>query len=126
MCKLIVESVEPYSPGDECASVILRSEQGVIEVFCHPCNLKVGDRVENRLSVLEANVYAAYLNDWPEAEKAERSIERLEKTGPYSYKGCGRTLDQQHGIIEVLGFCIDVGEVLFDGPVEFELSRVDI
>jgi hypothetical protein len=126
MSTLIVESVEPYSPGDESASVVLRSEHGVIEVFCHPCNLKVGERVENRLSVLDANVYAAYLTDWSEAEKAERSVERLEKTGPYSYKGCGLTLDQQRGLIEVLGFCIDVGEVPFDGPVEFKFSRVDI
>lgn len=126
MNELIVESVEPYSPGDESASVVLRSERGVMEVFCYPCNLKVGERVENRLSALDANVHAAYLIDWSEREKSERSVERIEKIGPYSYKGCGRTLDQKNGLIEVLGFCIDVGEVPFDGPVEFEFSRVDI
>ncbi|MFZ3185955.1 MAG: hypothetical protein WA173_17650 [Pseudomonas sp.] len=126
MNTLIVEKVEPYSPGDESASVLLRSERGLIEVFCYPCDLKVGDFVENRLSVLDADVRAAYLVDWPDEEKVERSIERLEKVGPYAYKGCARTLDQQKGLIEVLGFCIDVGEVLFDGPVEFEFSRVDI
>lgn len=126
MNKLIVESVEPYSPADESASVVLRSERGIIEVFCHSCNLRAGEKVENLLSVLDADVYAAYLTDWSEAEKAERSVERLEKVGPYAYKGCGRTLDQERGLIEVMGFCIDVGEVPFDGPVEFEFSRVDI
>ena len=126
MKELVIEKVEPYSLGDESASVVLRSERGVIEVFCHLCNLKVGDKVENRLSVLDVDVRAAYLTDWSEDEKAERSVERLEKVGPYAYTGCGRTLDQQSGLIEVMGFCIDVGYVPFDGPVEFAFSRVDI
>lgn len=126
MKTLLVEKVEPYSPGDECASVTLRSEQGVIEVFCWPCDLKAGDIIENRLSALVEELQAAYCIDWPEDKKAECSRERLEKIGHYAYKGCATALDVEQGLISVLGFCIDVGEVPFDEALEFEFSRVSL
>ena len=125
MSTLLVERIEPYAPGDESASVTLRSSSGEIEVFCHPCNLKVGQQIANRLSAIDAEVIAAYLSDWPEEEKANRSKEWLEKIGPYSYRGCAHVVSQKEGLIEVLGFQIEVGEVLCDGAVEFKFMRVD-
>lgn len=126
MNKIIVERVEPYSPGDECTSVTLRSPFGEIVAFCHPCTLKNGELIENHLSALDGDARAAYLPDWPEELKKEKSKERLEKTGPYSYRGCGRVLDRASGLIEVLGFRIELGEITCEGIVEFECMRVDI
>lgn len=126
MSTLLVERVEPYAPGDESASVTLRSAGGEVVAFCYPCSLAAGDRVENYLSVLDAKVQAAYLSDWPESEKQERSKEWLLKVGPYAYKGCGAVLDQVHGLVEVLGFKIDLGSVPCEGHVEFEIARLDL
>jgi len=126
MNTLVVERTEPYAPDDESASVTLRSACGEIVAFCYPCDLKVGDHIENHLSALDAKVQAAYLTDWTEEEKQERSKERLEKVGPYAYRGCGRVLDQASGLIEVLGFHIELGAVPYSGAVEFEFIRVDI
>ena len=126
MGTLLVERVEPYSPGDECASVTLKSERGEIVVFCHPCEVKAGDRVVNHLSALDAEAQAASLSDWPEDMQEERAQHRLEKVGPYAYRGCGRVLDQRSGLIEVLGFHIELGNVPCDGAVEFECMRIDL
>jgi hypothetical protein len=63
MNKLTVISVD--APDDEAVSVTLRSEKGEVVAFCHPCSLKAGDVIENRLSVLEAEVFPAYGYDWP-------------------------------------------------------------
>lgn len=126
MNKIVVERVEPYSPGDESASVTLRSPFGEIVVFCHPCTLKNGELIENHLSALDGDARAAYLSDWPEELKSEKSKQRLEKTGPYSYRGCGRVLDRASGLIEVLGFRIELGDIPCEGMVEFECKRVDI
>jgi len=52
--------------------------------------------------------------------------ERIEKIGPYAYRGVGHVVDQSAGIIEVLGFRINVGEVPCEGAVEFNFTRVDI
>lgn len=126
MDSLVVERVDPYTSGDESASVALRSERGSIDVFCSPCNLTVGDRITNHLTALDADARAAYLSDWSEEEKAERSAERLEKIGPYAYRGCGVVVDRSCGLISVLGFRIELGDVPCDGPVEFECLRVDL
>lgn len=126
MNTLLVERVEPYAPGDESASVTLRSVYAEIVVFCWSCALQAGDHVANRLSAVGADARAAYLSDWPENEKKERSQQRLEKIGPYAYRGCGRVLDRDSGLIEVLGFQIELDDVPCEGAVEFECMRVDI
>lgn len=126
MNTLLVERVEPYSPGDESASVTLRSTGGEVVAFCYPCNLKAGERIKNHLSALDAVVRAAYLSDWPESEKQERSKERLARVGPYAYQGCGVVLDPVRGLVEVLGFQIELGETPCEGHVEFEIMRIDV
>lgn len=112
-------------PDGEAASVTLQSEQGQVVVFCHPCDLSVGDIIENRLSVLDAEVRSAYLTDWPNGDKETHSLQRLERIGHYSYRGVGHVLDQSHGLVEVKGFVIEM-DVLYEGPVEFEISRLDL
>jgi hypothetical protein len=126
MNSLVVERVQPYAPDAESASVTLRSDRGTLEVFCYSCALKEGERVPNLLVALDAQVRTAYLSDWPEYQKAAQSVERLEKTGPYSYRGRGRVVDQPQGVVEVLGFRLDVGRVPCDGYVEFECLRIDV
>jgi len=123
MNKLIVVLVDP--PDEEAASVTLRSATGELVAFCHPCNLNVGDVIENRLCVLEADVLASYLSDWPEEEKEALSTEWIERVGHYGYRGRGRVIDQDEGIVEVQGFQIEMG-ALSDGHVDFDISRLDI
>ena len=123
MNKLTVVLVDP--PDDEAASVTLRSEQGELTAFCHPCDLKAGDVIGNRLAVLEADVLATWLSDWPEDEKAALSTEWIERTGHYSYKGRGRVIDQVEGLVEVLGFIIRM-DAPCEGYVDFDIRRFDI
>ena len=124
MNQLTIKKIDFY--GGETASVTLESENSSIEVFCHPCEYSVGEKVDNLLRVLDADVKAAYLSDWS-AEIIERaSKERIEKTGPYSYVGCGKVVDESKGVIEVQGFNIVVGEVPCQGIVEFEIDRLDL
>lgn len=123
MNKLTVVLVDP--PDDEAASVTLRSEQGELTAFCHPCDLKAGDVIGNRLAVLEADVLATFLSDWPEDEKAALSTEWIERTGHYSYKGRGRVIDQVEGLVEVLGFIIRM-DAPCEGYVDFDIRRFDI
>lgn len=123
MNKLTVVSVEP--PDEEAASVTLRSAQGELVAFCHPCGVKPGDVIDNRLSVLEADVLATYFDDWPEDEKNALSTEWLERTGHYAYRGRARVIDQQEGLVEVQGFVIEM-DVLCDGHVDFNISRLDL
>ena len=123
---IVVSSVSPYSEGGECAEVTLRSERGEVVVFCFPCNLKVGDVIPNRLSILDGETHAAYLSDWPDEMKEELSSERIERIGNYAYRGCGRVIDQSEGLVEVLGFVIDFGSVPCDGTVEFEIERLNV
>ncbi|MCB4364330.1 hypothetical protein KIH07_11335 [Hydrogenophaga taeniospiralis] len=126
MSTVLVKAVKPYAPGDESATVTLSSACGEIVVFCYPCHLKAGDQVENQLSALDATVQAAYLSDWPEHVKEEKSRPRLERVGQYSYRGRGRVIDQAEGVVEVFGFHIHLGEVPCDGNVDFECTRIDI
>jgi hypothetical protein len=123
MKQLTVILVDP--PDDEAASITLRSDQGEVVAFCHPCSLKVGDVIENRLSVLDADVRGAYFADWPEDEKEALSVEHLDRTGHYSYRGRGRVIDTAEGLVEARGFVIEFGGI-FEGHVEFEISRLDI
>lgn len=51
MDKLSVVSVEP--PNSEDASVTLGSEKAELVAFCWPCELEVGDLVDNQLTVLD-------------------------------------------------------------------------
>jgi hypothetical protein len=126
MEKLSVIAIEPYSPGDESASVKLSSGKGEVVAFCWPCSLGVGDVVDNRLSTLDGNARAAYLSDWPSDEIEALSSERLERTGNYSYKGRGRVLDVSEGLIEVNGFVIALNGVMDVGYVDFEILRLDV
>tara|TARA_R110002072_G_scaffold252793_1_gene411588 strand:- start:52 stop:429 length:378 start_codon:yes stop_codon:yes gene_type:complete len=124
MNELTVNKVLFY--GDETASVTLESDSSSVDVFCHRCEYKEGDKVNNLLQVLDAEVKAAYLGDWPVEIIKEKSQERLEKTGPYSYKGCGKVVDPENGIIEVKGFLIETNEILHCSAVEFEINRLDL
>jgi hypothetical protein len=123
MNKLTVILVDP--PEDEAASVTLRSDKGEVTAFCHPCDLKAGNVIDNRLAVLDAEVLAAYLSDWPEDEKEALSTEWIERTGHYSYRGRGRVNDQKEGLIEVQGFIIEM-EAPCEGYVDFEIRRLDM
>lgn len=123
MDMLTVILVDP--PGDEDASVTLRSEKCELVAFCWPCDLRIGDVIENRLSVLEAHVLATYFSDWPEDRKEALSTEWIERTGHYAYRGRGRVIDQIEGLVEVQGFIIEM-DVLSDGHVDFEISRLDV
>lgn len=99
-------------------------------VFSFGRLLHLGDPVREPLSALDCDVRAAYLEDWPEDVKSELGRDRIEATSwPYGYRGCGRVVDQDNGIIEVLGFFIDVGELDFvwpGAPVEFDCIRLDL
>lgn len=121
-----VIKVEPYTADCDCAAVTLRSPQGDICVFSYPCDARVGSRVHAPLSSLDAQVQAAFLDDWPQAQKNACAVARLEQTGPYAYRGCGHVVDRAQGLISVLGFVIDVGEVPCDGAVTFECQRIDL
>ena len=126
MNDLLVTDVRPFSPGDDSAEVTLSSGQAEVVVFCHPCSCSVGDRVPNRLSVLDSEVRAPFLLDWPEEEKLRLSQERLEKVGTWDYVGCGRCLDGNEGLVSVKGFVIEMGQMAWDGPVEFEIKRLTL
>ena len=126
MKRLIVSAVEPYSFGDECASVTLCSGQAEIVVFSHPCDLKIGETVENRLSILDGKVRSAYLSDWSDEAKKALSVQKLERIDHYAYRGTGQVINEAEGLVEVLGFIIDFGSVPCDGAVEFEVARLDV
>jgi len=126
MDTVVVAAVQPYTPGDESASVTLRSKKGEVVAFCFPCDLKVGDTVPNRLSVLDGEVRAAYLSDWPTETKEVLSSEMLERIGEYAYRGRGRVIDRTEGLVEILGFIVDFGDIPCDGTVEFEITRLDL
>ena len=126
MNSLTVIRVEPFSEGSESASVTLRSAHGEKTVFSYPCEVKVGDLIPNKLYGILSEAQAAYLSDWSDEEKLLRSEHRLEKTGPFGYRGCGHVIDQPSGTIEVFGFRVELGEVPCDGPIEFECERIDL
>lgn len=124
MNQLTVKKVMFY--GEETATVTLESEAASIDVFCHMCKYKEGDKIDNLLQVLDADVKAAYLTDWPEELIKEKSKERLEKTGSYSYIGCGKVIETESSIVEVQGFRIELDEIPTQDIVEFKISRLDL
>ncbi|RJF95690.1 hypothetical protein [Noviherbaspirillum saxi] len=126
MDTLKVIDVRPYTPGDECADVLLRSAKDEATAFCHLCNVKPGDIISNRLSTLDGDVRSAFLSDWPSEMKEAHSSEYLEKTGNYSYRGRGQVIDHAEGLVRVQGFVIDFGSVPCDGIVDFEITRLDL
>ena len=71
-----VIKVEPYTADCDCAAVTLRSPQGDICVFSYPCDVRVGSRVHAPLSSLDAQVQAAFLDDWPQAQKNACAVAR--------------------------------------------------
>lgn len=123
MDTLTVILVDP--PDHESASVTLRSEKGEVVAFCWPCDFKVGDVIENRLSVLDGDVVATYLSDWPDDEKESLSKEWIERIAHHAYRGRGRVVDQTKGLVEVQGFIIEM-DVLSDGYVDFNIVRLDV
>jgi hypothetical protein len=123
MDKLTVVSVDP--PDDEDAPVTLRTEEGEAVAFCWPCDLKVGDVIENRLSVLERDVLATYFSDWSDDEKETLSTEWIDRIGHDAYRGRGRVIDQAEGLVEVHGFIIEM-DVLSGGHVDFNIRRLDV
>jgi hypothetical protein len=123
---LTVIKVEPYSEGDECAAVTLRSDRGEMVVFSFPCAVNVGDQVANRLSAITTEAQAACFSDWPEDLKETLEQERLERIGTYAYRGCGHCEDSGDDLLAVLGFLIDIGGAPCAGPVDFEFERVDL
>lgn len=78
-----------------------------------------------KLSVLDADVRAAYLSDWPADQKEALSSEYLERISHYSYRRRGRVIDAERGLVEVQGFVIEMCAAN-EGHVEFEISRLDI
>ena len=102
----------------------LRSDQAEIVAFCWPCDLQIGDKIENRLAGLVEDVSSAYFQDWPEREKEALSTQWIERTGHYSYRGRGRVIDSEAGLIEVLGFTIHLGVPCY-GHADFAISRLD-
>lgn len=123
MDMLLVAALERF--GDS-AEVTLCSGRGEVLVSCHRCDLEVGQTVPNLLSVMVDEARSAYLHDWPERLKTERSAERLHHLGGFAYEGCGRLIDQQAGLIEVLGLVLDLGEVPCADFVAFACSRIDM
>lgn len=65
-------------------------------------------------------------SDWPESLKLERSIERLDRIEGFAYRGCGQVVDQATGLVEVLGFVLELDELPCTGFVEFECARLSI
>jgi len=124
MNQLIVKKVDYY--GDETATVTLESNITSIEVFCHLCNYQEGDKIENLLHPLDVDFKSAYLSDWPADLIEEKSQERLEKVGPFSYTGCGKVIDKENNIIEVKGFCIELNDTTYSDAIEFEIERLDL
>lgn len=126
MKPLLVLRVDRFTQGDESAEVTLRSDASELVAFSFPCDLEVGEEIPNRLNVLDGNTKSAYLDDWPDDLRNDKSVERIERTGPFSYRGVGRVIDQRAGLVQVLGFVLDFGEVPCQGHVEFECMRVDV
>jgi hypothetical protein len=126
MNTILVTSVQRYTLDDDCADVTLNSGKAEVVAFCFLCDLQVGDVVSNPLSAMDGEVRAAFLSDWPDDIKRELSSERLERINNCSYRGIGRVLDQAEGLVEVLGFIIDFGDVPCGGAVEFDIERLDV
>lgn len=133
MPTVFVTRVEPFCDGADDASIFLRSGETEIVAFHNGISsvLRVGDSLRRPLTPgADFTVEAAYLPDWPADLKKSLALEKLEKTSnPYGYRGVGRVIDSEDGIVSVLGFSIDFGDV-FGVPngdaVNFECERIDV
>lgn len=104
----------------------LTSDQGEVTAFCHPCSLVPGQRIPNRLKVLDVRLLQSpYCDDWPEDERARLGQDRLIRKGHYQYVGTGQVVDAERGLVLVAGFVIDFGDVPAVDHVEFDILRFD-
>lgn len=121
---LLVISVDP--PGEESASVTLSSGTAEIAAFCHPCCLDAGQRIPNRLTVLDTRLLQPpYCDDWPEDEREELGRDRLVRKRRHEYVGTGTVIDADDGLVAVCGFVIDFGSLPSVRHVEFDIVRLD-
>lgn len=119
-----VKSIDHH--GKDTASITLENNHTSIVVFCHLCEIEIGDEIKEYLEVLDVNYESAYLDDWPQELKDEKSKMWIKKIGPYSYKGCGKAIDHKKGIIEVLGFKINFDDEIYSDWIEFKINRLDL
>ena len=52
-------------------------------------------------------------------------MEVLERIGHYAYRGRGRVIDADEGLVEAQGFVIEMS-AMNEGHVDFEITRLDI
>ena len=128
MRELLVAEVERIDPTSEDAFVTLNSESGQVVAFSFPCGYDVGNYVGNLLHAdFVVELQSPYFKDWPAVERELASRERLDRTGAYSYSGCGRVIDHNNGLVQACGFVIDFGEVPSGTEfVEFEVTRFSL
>ncbi|VWC41879.1 hypothetical protein BLA13014_06953 [Burkholderia aenigmatica] len=127
MEQVVVMHVAPYSTDSECAAVTLRCGEHAITVFSFGGDARVDDIVRTPVSAVDCEVRAACLDDWPDDARRAASRQWIGKTGnPYGYRGCGWVIDREQGLIDVVGFTLDMGELPCDGAVEFECLRLDL
>ncbi|KWC79590.1 hypothetical protein WL58_01480 [Burkholderia cepacia] len=127
MKQIVVTRVAAYSVDSECAEVTLSCGEHEITVFSFGGTARVNDIVRTPVSAVDCDVRAACLDDWPDDAKRAASRQWIGKTAnPYGYRGCGQVVDREQGLIDVVGFVIDVGELPCGGAVEFECLRLDL
>ncbi|MBN3727954.1 hypothetical protein [Burkholderia sp. Ac-20379] len=133
MLDVCVVRVEPFYIGADDASICLRCGETEIVAFHNGISsvVRVGDVLRSPLDAGPGfTLEAASLPDWPAELKQSLALEKLEKTPrPYGYKGVGRVMDRDRGIVSVLGFQIDFGDVLGipnGDAVNFECERLDV
>lgn len=126
MDSLLVKKIQRVTADSEVAEVTVASSIGELVAFCFPCHLVPGQVIPNLLHGMTQEAQAAYLNDWPEDQKASAGVERLERIGTFGYAGCGKVIDQQAGVVEVLGFKLQLENLPCNGAVEFKCTRIDI
>lgn len=128
MLHLLITKIELFDPTSESASVTLESDSGQVVAFCFPCSYEVGDRVPNRLHVLESTkLQSPYFNDWGDDERAQASLERLHRADNYAYSGCGKVIDPDDGLVQVCDFVLDFGDLPAGAEfVEFDITRLDL
>lgn len=124
---LTIERIERPFADDEEADVTLSSKESTVVAFCHPCAYVAGQLIPNLLRPFGVTeLRAPYLEDWPADEKTRLSAERLEQYGPFGYRGCGRVVDRTAGLVGVLGFVLDFGDLPAADVVEFQFDRLDL
>ncbi|WP_428380846.1 hypothetical protein [Nevskia ramosa] len=126
MESFVVKKVQRVAAESESAEVTLASSVAELVAFCFPCDLVEGQVIPNMLHGMTQEAQAAYLNDWPDDLKASASVERLERVGTFGYVGCGKVLDHKSGMVEVLGFKLQLENLSCNGVVEFKCTRIDI